>query len=580
MVKETLQLLLVAGLALAPVAMATGDDDDFKAADTSSPRDTLRSFIDSCNDLHLLITSSPHYYDRADPRHIALSERTLDCIDSSELPPFARRDRAGEAAIFLKEILDRVELPPWEEIPDSPEIQAAGGFENLKVYRIPDTRITISRVETGPRRHEYLFSPGTVERARRYYRSLEARPYRTEGPEVSENFYEWYKSAPGHPALAAVIDRLPDWLRVDRTGQLANWKWAGLAVAVILAFALLTAVYRWQVVLTGRVRERSTFKYWLTLSFPIIAILIPLGLKYVSYRYLTLRGTPLYTVDFCSLLVAMVATGVVIFSLGNRTAASIIASPQINSAGLNAQLIRIVSKLSSATAVVALFLVGGQHLGIPVATLLTSAGIGGVAVALGAQDTLKTLFGTINLLSDRPCRVGDRIIFRGYDGVVEDIGLRSTRLRLLSGSQVTIPNDQLAGNDVQNVGRRDYIRKVGEIHIPLDTTCQKVERAVAIIKEELEDHEGMDPDRSPKVFFREFAPGAFCIQFTYWYSPADRWKCRAFNDRLNFELFRKFEAEGIQFSLPFRHSFWKRDDEQGPLDVSLFEQGTEPDEEG
>ena len=87
-----------------------------------------------------------------------------------------------------------------------------------------------------------------------------------------------------------------------------------------------------------------------------------------------------------------------------------------------------------------LFLIGGQYLGIPVATLLTSAGIGGIAVALGAQDTLKTLFGTVNLLADKPFRVGDRIIVQQYDGEVEDIGLRSTKIRLLNGHQVTLPN--------------------------------------------------------------------------------------------------------------------------------------------
>ena len=128
------------------MAQGTGD---IKAADTSSPRDTLRSFIEACNELHEHITSSPGYYDRANPEHVAIAERVLDCIDDSQLPAFARTDRAGEAAVCLKEILDRVELPPWDQIPDMAEIVAAGGREQLPVYRIPDTRITISLVEQG-----------------------------------------------------------------------------------------------------------------------------------------------------------------------------------------------------------------------------------------------------------------------------------------------------------------------------------------------------------------------------------------------------------------------------------------------
>jgi MscS family membrane protein len=140
----------------------------------------------------------------------------------------------------------------------------------------------------------------------------------------------------------------------------------------------------------------------------------------------------------------------------------------------------------------------------------------------------------------------------------------------VDGPQVVLPNDQVAANNVENVGRRLHIRSVGQIHIPLDTPYEKVERAVAIIRDKLENHEGMDPELPPRVFFNEFTPAAFVIHFIYWYTPPDRWMFRAFKDKLNFEIFRKFEAQGIQFSLPFRHSYWKHDDVQGPLDVKLL----------
>jgi MscS family membrane protein len=232
-------------------------------------------------------------------------------------------------------------------------------------------------------------------------------------------------------------------------------------------------------------------------------------------------------------------------------------------------LIRIVSKLMSVAIVAAVFIIGGQYLGIPIATLLASAGIGGIALALGAQDTLKTLFGTMMLMADKPFRVGERILFSKYDGVVEDIGLRSTQVRLLSGHLVTIPNDQLSGSDVENIARRSFIRRTAEIHIPLDTSCEKVEKAVAIIRARLDNHEGMAPDHPPRVFFDEFASNAFQIQFFYWYSPPNYWDFKAFSEKVNFEIFREFEENGIQFSLPFRHSYWKTDDEQGPMDLNI-----------
>jgi MscS family membrane protein len=100
------------------------------AADTSSPRATLRTFIDSCNELYDLIQQN-NSLDLADPELSALSLRILDCLDTSELPAFRREQRASEVSAALKGILDRIEIPPWEEIPDTEEIEELGGFEKL-----------------------------------------------------------------------------------------------------------------------------------------------------------------------------------------------------------------------------------------------------------------------------------------------------------------------------------------------------------------------------------------------------------------------------------------------------------------
>ncbi len=545
-----------------------------RPADTSSPRATLRSFIDSCNELHRLIRST-RYFDRTAPEFHPLAVRIVDCLDSSELPEYAREDLAGEAAACLKEILDRVDLPPEEEIPDTEAIEAAGGMEKLSRWRIPGTRITIARVEEGPQRHEYLFSPGTVGRAVEYYEDVKSLPYRTTGEEVSEGLYRWFLSSPGHPAIGALVDRLPDWTREQRFGM-AVWKWAGLLLALVVALLLMAVVYRIGRSLARRYRDQALFRYCLTIVFPIIAMLIPLAFRDFADDYLTLRGVPLYVTSFSADLAALLASLVVVFGVSNRIAAIIIASPHINPQGLDAQFIRIVSKLMSMVVSVIIFLEGGHYLGIPVTTLLASAGIGGLAIALAAQDTLKTLFGTIMLLTDKPFRVGERIIVDKYDGVVEDIGLRSTRIRLLTGHQATIPNDELASSDIENVGRRPYIRRIADVHIPLDTPRDRVERAVAIIRAALEDHEGMDPDFPPRVYFFDFTPGAFVIRVIYWYNPPKYWDFLAFGEKVNFEIFRAFEAQGINFSLPTRVTYTTSRSEPSPLEVRLAEQPQRP----
>ena len=91
------------------------------AADTSSPRATLKSFIDACNETYDLIQQDK-YLDPDNPLHARVTERILDCIDVSEIPAFARNHRATESAICIKEILDRTELPQWNEIPDETQM--------------------------------------------------------------------------------------------------------------------------------------------------------------------------------------------------------------------------------------------------------------------------------------------------------------------------------------------------------------------------------------------------------------------------------------------------------------------------
>ena len=228
----------------------------------------------------------------------------------------------------------------------------------------------------------------------------------------------------------------------------------------------------------------------------------------------------------------------------------IVATPWVTAHGLNAQLIRIACRFASIVTAVIIFLEGGHYLGIPVATLLASAGVGGLAVALAAQDTLKTLFGTIMLLADKPFRVGERIIFRKYDGVVEDIGLRSTRIRLLSGHQAHIPNDELARTDIENVGRRPHIRRMATIEMPSDTPVAKVKRSLEIIRNAVDKHEGLNEDFPPRVFLRDMNESSIGIVMIYWYHPANYWDYLAFSERVNLQIMEQLESDGIPFASP------------------------------
>ncbi len=239
------------------------------------------------------------------------------------------------------------------------------------------------------------------------------------------------------------------------------------------------------------------------------------------------------------------------------------------------QMVRIVSK-------VLIVLVGSIYLlkaatGKPMTTLLAGLGIGGLAVALAAQDTLKNLFGSFMIMVDKPFKIGDRVIAESFDGYVEEIGFRSTRLRTFPGHLVSIPNEKMASVSIENIGRRPSIRRYSNITITYDTPVEKVERAVSIIKEILKDHEGMDPDHPPKVYFNDFNDVSLNIAMFYWFHPPDYWDAMRFSEEVNLRIMRAFEAEGIEFAFPTTTTYLAQDDRR-PLTISLSKDPSRDDE--
>ena len=195
----------------------------------------------------------------------------------------------------------------------------------------------------------------------------------------------------------------------------------------------------------------------------------------------------------------------------------------------------------------------------PVTSLIAGLGVGGLAIGFAAQDSIKNIFGSVMIFGDRPFELGDRIVVDGHDGPVESVGFRSTRIRTLDGHLVTIPNGELANKTIQNIGKRPHIRRIMNVTITYDTPPEKVDRAVEIIKEILENHEGMRPDLPPRVFFNDFNDVSLNIFVIYWYHPPDYWGFCAFNERVNSQLLRRYNEEGIEFAFPTQTLFLAAD---------------------
>jgi MscS family membrane protein len=241
---------------------------------------------------------------------------------------------------------------------------------------------------------------------------------------------------------------------------------------------------------------------------------------------------------------------------------------------LNEMFVPIIRKSLRVTVVVLLIVQIAQILSDkPITSIIAGLGIGGLALALAAQDTVKNFFGSLVLFGDKPFEMGDRIVVDGHDGSVTEVGLRSTKIKTLEGHLVTVPNGELANKTIQNIGKRPHIRRIVDITITYDTPSKKVDRALEIVKEILDDHEGMDNEFPPRVFFNEFNAGSLNIRAIYWYHPPNYWDFMAFSERFNKEVFRRFNDEGIDFAFPTQ-TLYLAGDPSRPLSVGARNEGS------
>jgi len=227
---------------------------------------------------------------------------------------------------------------------------------------------------------------------------------------------------------------------------------------------------------------------------------------------------------------------------------------------LTEQILPIVRKtLRIFVAIIGLLFIMQDVFGRDIGSWLAGLGIAGLAVSLAAQDSLKNFFGSITLLLDRPYVVGQWIAYQGYSGTVEEIGFRSTRLRLFDGTLVTIPNSDIVNNSVQNYSLRPFIRRLLNVTVPYDTSLEKMRMAVQIIKDILDSpefrenvHDPADPKfYAPRVHFTEFNAASLNIQVYYYFRPSSDWLAYlAYNERFNLTLMEAYEKAGIEFAFP------------------------------
>lgn len=187
-----------------------------------------------------------------------------------------------------------------------------------------------------------------------------------------------------------------------------------------------------------------------------------------------------------------------------------------------------------------------HNIGVEIGTLIAGLGIGGVAVALAAQDTLKNLFGGITLFIDRPFKIGDRIKIGTIDGFVKDIGLRSLRIRTLDERTITIPNYQVVDSTLENVSSEPNRRIQLRLGLTYDTTPEKMELAMTILRNM--PLQIKEITKEVDVSFIEY--GDFALQILFIYrvrKDKDIFKTQSI---VNLEILRQFNSNGLEFAFP------------------------------
>jgi MscS family membrane protein len=177
---------------------------------------------------------------------------------------------------------------------------------------------------------------------------------------------------------------------------------------------------------------------------------------------------------------------------------------------LDDQLLPIARKGVKVTVWAIAIVVGLNNAGYDVGALIAGLGLGGLAFAMAAKDSVANLFGGFTVFTDKPFTIHDRIVVNGFDGTVEEIGIRSTRLKTLAGRIVTIPNAVFANEAIENISSEPGRKITVDLGLTYDTTAEQLENAMKIIKEIALANEDIENDNI--VFYLSFI-WRFCIDY-------------------------------------------------------------------
>jgi len=571
--------------------------DRLKPADTSSPRSTLEGFLENVNRGYALVTEANTALQATPPtmtpeqarelEHSAKQflQRASDTFDLSLIPETLRQALSVDHSLKLKEIFDRMLLPPLDAIPTQQMIDSLRKEAQISAqqpappfrWKMPNTKIEIVEIQEGDRQGQFLFSAGTVRRVGDIYNKVKDLPYRkpyfggTEqeylSPDLSPDFYTNYISASGYliPQLhlrGRLIEVLPNWVKA-KIGKQMLWQWIGLLFSVLVALYVIFTVIRY--VKLAADHFKSPQIDWLRLMAAVLLLIFFALLDQFVEEALNLSGHLRVIVAMLSSALIFLVAAWLTFLFCRTIAETIVSTSPLHTMSSESSLLRISASVVGFLIAVGIIINGFKTLGADLVPLLAGLGIGGLAVALAAQSSIANFIGGLILLSNKPVRVGDFCRY-GEDpsadwlriGTIEEINWISTRIRGIDRTVTTIPNAEFANMHIVNLSRRDQRLMRTTLQLRYETTPEQMRYILVKLRELLLGHPMVSAEPA-RVRLTGFAAYSKDIEIYGYLKCTEQHEFLAIQEDLLMRIEDIITEAGSGFAFPSQTAYLARD---------------------
>ena len=531
------------------LASAGKSENGIQPVRTDSPRETIRTFGRLRRELEreLLKYDVDRSLQQADQLRL-IGKQLKSLVDLSKTPVASRSEIGSETIGYLLDIFGRVDVPSIDEVPDEDAYKDEGSAK----YRIPNTPLRIARIEAGPRESEYLFSAQTVSVAPRFFRSISNLPLQSTLGIRSWSTYLPQLSGPLIPAFVtrAIPPNMQSlWLDTP------VWKILAVCLTALIGLILLIGVNAVQL----RVAPSSRVGVlWWRLVRPLMIILVVAVISIVIVQQINITGRFSAIVDTVTTLVLYASAAWLFWLASLLFFESIILSPRISSESLDANLLRLIAGTFGVVGAVIILAHGGQAIGLPILSVLAGLGIGGLGVALAIRPTIENLIGGVILYIDKPVRVGDFCSFGQMTGTVEAIGVRSTQIRGLDRTLVSVPNSQFADMEIVNWAECDEMLIEEVIGVRYETTPDQLRYLLAGMRELFHAHPRINSD-TVRVRFSGYGDSALNITVRV-YAQTREWNdFHAIREDIFLRLYDLVIGAGTGFAFPSQTIYMGQD---------------------